>query len=169
MSDTTTTTETATEFAPLMFTVAPGSQVERHPNVAWELAHAEAKARAAEARIAELTTELDTARSAQITDGSDPRLGAFWEKAGRIADYADFCEEYDRMAEAMDGPRRQREYDVTLTLSVTVQITRTVTAEDSEDAESYASDDLDNETIIAALEGSGIDDWEVRSANAERA
>ena len=169
MSDTTTTTETATGFAPLVFTVAPGSQVERHPDVAWELAHAEDKARAAEARIADLATQLDAARTEQITNGADPRLVAFWEKAGRIADYADFCEEYDRMAEAMDGPRRQREYEVSMTLSVTVQITRTVTAEDSEEAESYASDDLDTDAIKDALTYNGIDDWEVRSVNADRA
>lgn len=169
MSDTTITTETATGFTPLMFTVAPGSQVERHPDVAWELAHAEDKARAAEARIAELTKQLDAARGEQITTGADPRLVNFWEKAGRIADYADFCDEYDRMAEAMDGPRRQREYEVSMTLSVTVQITRTVTAEDSDDAESYAADDLDTEAIKEAITYNGIEDWEVRTTDAERA
>lgn len=169
MSDTTITTDTATEFAPLTFTVTPGSQVERHPDVAWELAHAEDNARDAQARIADLATQLEAARTEQITNGDDPRLVAFWEKAGRIADYADFCDEYDRMAEAMDGPRRQREYEVSMTLRVTVQITRTVTAEDSEQAESYASDDLDTDAIKDSLAYSGIDDWEVRSVSADRA
>src|SRR5690606_38548776 len=42
--------------------------------------------------------EIDRLQNEQI-DGDDPRLSSFWEKAQRIADYADYCEVFDRMAE----------------------------------------------------------------------
>lgn len=169
MSDTTITTETATEFPPLTFTVAPGSQVERHPEVAWELAHAEDKARTAAITIADLTAQIQANATEQITDGADPRLIDFWEKAGRIADYADFCEEYDRLAEAMNGPGREREYEVQLEVTVTLQVTRTVNAQDSETAECYARDDLDGDTLRDALSYNSIDEWEVTQTRSERA
>lgn len=131
------------------------------------LARAEAAEQLAQKRVADLEAEIERLRTEQITNGSDPRLTRFWDKAGRIADHADFCAEYDRMAEAMDGPRRERDYDVDLTVNVVVTITRTVTAASQEDAEEIASDNLTTED----LEGDGfsINDWDIDRASAELA
>lgn len=131
------------------------------------LARAEAAEQIAQKRVAELEAEIQRLRTEQITDGEDPRLARFWDKAGRIADHADFCEEYDRMAEAMNGPRRAREYNVDLTVTLTVTLSRTVEAVSEEDAEEIASDGLSR----SDLEGAdvSIDDWELDSASAERA
>lgn len=121
------------------------------------------------ARVLALETELRAAQYDQITDGSDYRLEKFWEKAGRIADHADFCEEYDRMAEAMNGPRREREYDVTLDVTLSVRITRTVTATDEDGARSYASDDLDMSAIEEAVSNGDAYDWTLDDSEAQRA
>lgn len=130
------------------------------------LARAEAAELEAKARITELEAEVRQLRTEQITDGSDPRLEEFWEKAGRIADYADFCEEYDRMANAMNGPARVREYDVEMTISVSITHTVTVSATSEEDAEEVAEQNLEESDFDSSL---SIDGWEVTRASASRA
>jgi len=84
---------------------------------------------------------IEQLRTEQITDGGDYRLTEFWERAGRIADHANFCEEYDRMAEAMNGPRRERDYDVTL--RITVEWTTPRRAIDGDTAGDFALSDFD--------------------------
>lgn len=84
---------------------------------------------------------IEQLRTEQITDGSDYRLQEFWERAGRIADHANFCEEYDRMAEAMNGPRRDRDFDATL--RITVEWTTSRRAVDGDTAGDLALDDFD--------------------------
>lgn len=93
-----------------------------------------------EATVARNRT-IEQLRTEQITDGSDYRLTEFWERAGRIADHADFCQEYDRMAEAMNGPRRERDYDVTL--RITVEWATTCRAADGDTAGDFALQDFD--------------------------
>lgn len=121
------------------------------------------------ARVLALETELTAAKYDQITDGSDHRLERFWEKAGRIADAADFCEEYDRMAEALNGPRREREYDVTVEVTLSVRFTRTVTATDEDGACDYASDDLSMSEIEEAVSNGDAYDWTLQGTEAQRA
>lgn len=106
-----------------------------------ELAAAQREIAAREETIAARDRIIEQLRTEQITDGSDYRLTEFWERAGRIADNADFCDEYDRMAEGMNGPRRKRDYDVTL--RITVEWTTGRSAVDGETAGSYALDDFD--------------------------
>jgi hypothetical protein len=124
-------------------------------NSAWELALAEDRLREHDARIVALTNALHSAETEQITDGADPRLTTFWDRAGRIADHADYCEEYDRMAEALNGPRRSREYEVTLEVSVNVRIYLTTSGEGNEDAIDHARDQLDANLIIEAIQTNG--------------
>ena len=73
-------------------------------------------------RITTLEEEARSLRYAQITDGSDPRLNDFWDKARRIADHAGFCSEYDKIADALGGPARQYEWSGTTMVEVTVAI-----------------------------------------------
>lgn len=166
MTDTTITPTTAlattgTEF-PVMEFPAP------RPAMVGLLARAEAAEQAALARVAELEAQLAAERTTQITDGADARLVDFWEKAGRIADHADFCNEYDRLAEAMNGTPRERDWYVSLEVQLTVRVSRTVSSTTEDGAIDYFRDDLDKEAIIDALRDEGWEDFEVTDSSAER-
>lgn len=104
---------------PLTFPGTP-PVTDRRGAFAGELARAHSELELARAQVAEREREIERLRTAQITDGSDPRLIDFWEKAGRIADHADFCQEYDRLAEAMNGTPRCRDWEVEAEVTVTV-------------------------------------------------
>lgn len=104
---------------PLTFPGTP-PVTDRRGAFAGELARAHSELEQARAQVAEREREIERLRTAQITDGSDPRLIDFWEKAGRIADHADFCQEYDRLAEAMNGTPRCRDWEVEAEVTVTV-------------------------------------------------
>lgn len=160
MTDTMTTAPATVEVTPI--------EAPPLPAMIGVLARAEAAEQAALARVAQLEAELTRLRTEQITDGADPRLIDFWEKAGRIADHADFCQEYDRLAEAMNGTPREREWDVTLDITVSLQVTRTVTARDADDAIDYARDGLDRDEVIEAVRMNGWDDISFDNSEAER-
>lgn len=154
-------------------TTAPATEVAQveappRPAMIGVLARAEAAEQAALARVAQLEAELTRLRTEQITDGADPRLIDFWEKAGRIADHADFCEEYDRLAEAMNGTPREREWDVTLDITVSLRVSRTVTARDAYTAIEDARDGLDRDEVIEAVRMNGWDDLTIDNSEAER-
>ena len=72
------------------------------------------------------------ARAGDIENGDDPRMIGFWEKARRFAENAGFCEEYDRIAEALGGPARHIEWtgvqQMQVTIDVPVRIGGTCTA-----------------------------------------
>lgn len=98
-----------------------------------------------ERQFAEYTTGLlEEHRKLRVEqiDGSDHRLIDFWEKAQELADNANHCEIFDQIAEALGGPRREREFEVEFTFTQTI----TVTARDEESAEEYARDMLCNYT-----------------------
>jgi len=99
-----------------------------------------------QAIIAELRTQLDRARYTQIM-GDDHRLTEFWEKAQELADRAGHCSVYDEIAEALGGPAREREYDVTFTYSTTY----TVTARDEETASDWAQEQIEDNYTIGDL------------------
>lgn len=93
-------------------------------------AHALAVMRAREERtlaeVAQLRAEVNRLRNEQITDGGDPRLETFWENAQEAANEANFCSEYDRIAEMIGGPTRSVTYDVDLTVTLTSSVTVTI-------------------------------------------
>lgn len=92
-----------------------------------------------EAQVDSLITKNNQLVNEQIS-GDDYRLTDFWEKAQELADRAGHCSVYDEIAEALGGPRREREYEVEFTLTQTI----TVMARDEDSAEEYARDMLCN-------------------------
>lgn len=96
--------------------------------------------------ISELRGEIDRLRYTQIM-GDDHRLTDFWEKAQELADRAGHCSVYDEIAEALGGPAREREYDVTVTYSATY----TVTARDEESAIDYATELIEDAYTVGDL------------------
>ena len=117
---------------------------------------------------AELHTSIVRANMLQTEQirGGDSRLQNFWERAMEQANEENFCSEYDRMAEALDGPRRDSEYDVTVL--VTVSVSMRVTAQSDEDACDTVGD-WDEDTIRDHVYGLdrynvNVASWEVDSA-----
>ncbi len=98
--------------------------------------------------------ELNRLRNEQI-DGSDPRLASFWEKAQQLADQAGHCQVFDEIAEALGGPRREREYIVSITSYVTVPVSysMTVMAPDSDVARELA------EEAFSDMDASDLEDY----------
>ena len=119
--------------------------------------------------IAELEERLRAAQAEQITNGADPRLERFWERAGRIADAAGFCDQYDRMADELGGPSRERDWEVIVEVTATIRLSVNVTARDEDDAHSSARDYIDEEAVKSAVQYGGIEDWSFeREISAER-
>jgi hypothetical protein len=68
-----------------------------------------------------LRTRLAAAEG-QITDGSDPRLTDFWERAQEQATDAGYCSEYDRMAEMLGGPQRRTPGHIHIAVTVHARV-----------------------------------------------
>lgn len=137
------------------------------PAVIGELARIEASTRAALARAEQLEAEIATARTEEITDGSDQRLVEFWDAAGEVATDHDMCGEYDRMVEAVDGITRYREFEVAMDVTVTLRVYRTVEARTHDDAIEDAEDGLDSDDVVAAIRDNGWTDLEWNGSSAE--
>lgn len=144
-------------------------QPQPRPAMIGELARAHAAEQAALARVAQLEAEVQRLRTEQITDGGDHRLVEFWDKAGRIADHAGFCEEYDRLADALNGVPREREWDVAIDVTVNLRVYRTVTARDADSAIVAAEEIVDRDDIAEAIRLNGWDDITFDGGEAERA
>lgn len=121
---------------------------ERRPVYLSELQRTQAELEAAQRANEELRRQLVAKSTEQITDGADPRLEQFWSLAGDAADDADFCDEYDKIAEAMGGPVRERDWDVEHRVTLTVFITRTVRARDEDDACERAMEAITHSDVI---------------------
>lgn len=99
-----------------------------------------------------IAERLNTARAEVVRlqteqiQGSDHRLAEFWAKAQELADRANHCEVFDQIAEALGGPRREREYTITVDLMVSVPVSVTVSGSfrSEEDADDYARDYVRN-------------------------
>jgi len=111
-------------------------------------------------RLTAATEKMDHLSREQITDGSDPRLVAFWSSAEETANDEGYCAEYDRLAEALGGPRREREYEVTVEVTATITLYKTVTARDEDDAASDAFDEVEEDDVVDAARLGRIE-WEV--------
>ncbi|MGG1910545.1 hypothetical protein AB1285_27350, partial [Microbacterium sp. NRRL B-14842] len=104
-----------------------------------------------------------------ITDAADDRLAAIWEKGEQIANDEGFCSEYDRLVEAIGGTPRERDFRVTLSVTLTSALpsrspparrtkrktsrSRRITVEDvieSLRSDNYVADSIDAE----------VTDWE---------
>jgi hypothetical protein len=61
------------------------------------------------ATVERLTSQLAAAR-APITDVTDERLAPIWERAASVAEDEGFCPEYERLANGLGIPGRERTY-----------------------------------------------------------
>lgn len=129
------------------------------------LAAAEQREEALRAELAAVSAQLTEARDGQIRDGSDHRLEHFWDKVERVATAAGFCDEYDRIAEAMGGPRREREFQTQITISLDVTISDYVDARDEDSAIDHAEGSIDIDTIVDAIR-SQVPDWTISERSA---
>jgi hypothetical protein len=166
MTDITTAT-TGIEDGPLTLPGTP-EVTDRRGTYAGELARAQAELAEAHAAIADRDRTILALRTEQITDGSDARLLDFWEKAGRIADHADFCNEYDRMAEALNGTPRARDWEVSANVTVTVRVTYSTTATTEDDADDNAREGIDFDDVLNAYRENGSEDFDVEIIATER-
>ena len=121
-----------------------------------------------ERNLAETRQRLTTAESDQITAGSDPRLHDFWVRAGETADTEGFCDEYDRIAEAMDGVPREREFNVEMEVTVTFTMTQSATCRDSDDAYAIARDNLTESDLREGMSWASLG-WETEEVSTDRA
>lgn len=154
------TTQPATEAAPRHL-ATPAETAEQLVTAERHAMELTARVLALETLLSDTQSALETANG-QIIDGSDPRLEMFWERAGRIADNADFCEEYDRMADAMNGPRRLREFEVTAQIEVTINVTRTIEARNANEARDEVTGGyFESSDLIDHISSDGVDSWEL--------
>jgi hypothetical protein len=114
------------------------------------------------ARIRELESEVATLRHRTFSR-YDESMRPMFAHAARVAQFAGFCSEYDRIAEAVGGPSRDDlsgeaelvyEFTVPVTLTRTVHVTVSATGTD----ESDAWDRIEGEDIDSALYDYEYDD-----------
>lgn len=58
----------------------------------------------------------------------DPSIAWFWEDAARLAERFGFCDEFDRLADALGAPGRERTFRVPMIDEDGIRVTATVTA-----------------------------------------
>lgn len=122
-------------------------------NLAAERAEFEAQVARLTEENAALSRRLDAAR--EEARAARQRHEADIERVSdhliEEAESRSWCSEYDRVVneinEGMNVPLRQREREFSVTLDVTVRITRTVTAIDADAAGEIASEGIDSEDI----------------------
>ena len=86
-----------------------------------------------------------------VTDPTEDRLTAIWERGEQIANDENFCSEYDRLVEAIGGTPRERDFRVTLSVTLTQRVSVTVTARTSAEAEDLAIETYTVEDVIESL------------------
>ena len=57
-----------------------------------------------------------------------PGLAWLWEDASRLADRFGFCKEFDRLADALGAPGRERQFRIPMVSEDEIRVTATVTA-----------------------------------------
>jgi len=167
MTDITTAQATGIESGELTFPGTP-AVTDRRGAFAGELARVQAELAEARAQIATRDQTINQLRTEQITDGSDSRLLDFWDKAGRIADHADFCQEYDRLAEAMNGTPRARDWEVEAEVTVTIRVTHSTSATTEDEADDNARNSIDFDDVIAAYRDNGTENFDIEITSTER-
>jgi hypothetical protein len=112
--------------------------------------------------------EEEKARALASVEGGpihpdDPRVQHIWEKAYRIATNAGFCQEFDRIAEALGIPAQEVDYEgyVTVTYSGTVSlpISGRALRSEIEDGEIVHSN-IDSSDIVGAIDSYDIE-WTI--------
>ncbi|MGG1910418.1 hypothetical protein AB1285_26710 [Microbacterium sp. NRRL B-14842] len=122
----------------------------RWPRTQADLVAAQAQAADLALTVERQQREIDRLRL-PITDAADDRLAAIWEKGEQIATDEGFCSEYDRLVEAIGGTPRERDFRVTLSVTLTQRVTVSVTARTSDEAEDLAIEAYTVEDVIESL------------------
>ena len=130
----------------LIFDNNTGNTFKGHDLTVVELNQLERRAMSFEHELTTALEKIRGLRNEQIM-GDDHRLTEFWEKAQELADRAGHCSVYDEIAEALGGPARERDYDVTVTYSATY----TVSARDPESAIDFATEMIEDAYTIGDL------------------
>lgn len=150
-------TTTSIEFAQGQLDMPAAPVTDRRGAYAGEMARTQADLVAAEARAADLALTVERQQreidrlQLPITDAADDRLAAIWEKGEQIANDEGFCSEYDRLVEAIGGTPRERDFRVTLSVTLTQRVTVSVTARTSDEAEDLAIETYTVEDVIESL------------------
>lgn len=119
-----------------------------------------------DAQIEQLRAHRDRLASGQVR-AHDPRLAAFWERAGEKASDEGMCGVYDDIVDEVGGVSREHDYDIDVSVTVTVSTTLRRTARDWESARD-AIHDMDSDDVFAEmLERLGVDSDITDHADAE--
>ncbi|PPF32609.1 hypothetical protein [Pseudoclavibacter sp. AY1H1] len=107
-------------------------------------------------QLAEARSEFETLATRRVR-GDDPRLENFWDDAHEISRDHEWCEVYDRIVEAMRGPERYQEsdYDVTVTVSLLIDVPYTVRATSADSARDVAYDSFETADAIEYMRSYG--------------
>lgn len=84
---------------------------------------------------------------------SSPGLAWLWEDAARLADRFNFCEEFDRLTEALGVPGRERSFRIPMLTEDGMRITATVVARSRELAEQRIRDRMTSAEPLALTAG----------------
>ena len=87
--------------------------------------------------------------------GDDHRLTDFWAKAQELAERANHCEIFDDMVEALGGPRRRKDFEVSVSFTVTLPVTYTVTVDAIDEDEAIES----AEDLVSNMSASDFEDY----------
>jgi len=82
-----------------------------------------------------------------------PGLAWLWEDASRLAERFQFCSEFDRLADALGAPGREREFRVPMVSEDGIRITATVTARSRSLAERKIHDRISATSPLALTAG----------------
>lgn len=130
----------------LIFDNNTGNTFKGHDLTVVELNQLERRAMSFEHELTTALEKIRGLRNEQIM-GDDHRLTEFWDKAQELADRAGHCKVYDEIAEALGGPRREREYNVHFTYTYCF----TVSARDEESAIDFATEMVEDSVTIGEL------------------
>jgi ElaB/YqjD/DUF883 family membrane-anchored ribosome-binding protein len=96
---------------------------------------------------------------ASVSDGDkihpdDPRVAHIWRKAARIATANSFCNEYDKIAEALGIPDVEVEYEgyIEVSYSGTTSVRVTGTASRTDIASGSVEYDINTDTILESID-----------------
>lgn len=119
-----------------------------------------------DAQIEQLRAHRDRLTSGQVR-AHDPRLSAFWERAGEKASDEGMCEVYDDIVDEVGGVAREHVYDVDVSATVTISATLSRTARSGEGASDSIHDEDRDDILAEMLERLGMDSDITFHANAD--
>lgn len=113
----------------------------------------------AEQAESEKRKALESVNGGDNIHPEDPRVLHIWEKAHRIATTQGFCQEYDRIAEALGIPELAIDYSGSVTVnfsgSVTIPISGMATRQEIQDGDVTA--DIDASEVINNIDAYDLD------------